>query len=128
MTRSQPSTRTNSRILKGSEMNVGGSMIMPMLISVEETIRSMIRNGRKIRKPIWNAVLSSETMNAGISTSVGHFGAPVRLLGVREADEQRDVLHARLAEHEFAQRLLGAHERGGGADPVRARAVRRRPS
>src|SRR5579875_54792 len=71
MTRSQPSTRTNSRILKGSEMKVGGSMIMPMLISTDETIRSMIRNGRKMRKPIWKAVFSSETMNAGISTSVG---------------------------------------------------------
>ena len=52
MTRSQPSTSTNSSILKGSEMKVGGSMIMPMLISVEETIRSMIKNGRKIKNPI----------------------------------------------------------------------------
>ncbi len=52
-------------------MNVGGSMIIPMLISVEETIRSMIRNGRKIKKPIWKAVFSSETMKAGIRTSVG---------------------------------------------------------
>ena len=43
-------------------------MIMPMLISVEETIRSMIRNGRKIRNPIWNAVFSSLMMNAGIRT------------------------------------------------------------
>ncbi len=68
MTRSQPSTRTNSRILNGSEMNVGGSMIIPMLISVEETIRSMIRNGRKIRKPISKAIFSSETMKAGIRT------------------------------------------------------------
>ncbi len=52
MTKSQPSTSTNSRLLKGREMKVGGSMIIPMLIKVEETIRSMIRKGRKIKKPI----------------------------------------------------------------------------
>src|ERR1700761_258511 len=69
--RSHPSTSTNSRILNGSEMNVGGSIIIPTLINVEETIRSMIRNGRKIRNPIWNAVLSSLMMNAGMSTYVG---------------------------------------------------------
>ena len=68
VTRFQPSTRTNSRILNGSEMKTGGSMIMPMLISVELTTRSITRNGRKIRKPIWNAVLSSEMMKAGIRT------------------------------------------------------------
>ena len=43
-------------------------MIIPMLISVEETIRSISRNGRKIRNPISNAVLSSLMMNAGIRT------------------------------------------------------------
>ena len=75
-------------------MNVGGSMIMPMLISVEETIRSMIRNGRKIRKPIWKAVFSSETMKAGISTSVGTSARVCGCLAVREVDEQRDVLRA----------------------------------
>src|SRR5579875_704759 len=51
-------------------MKVGGSMIIPMLISVEETTRSMIKNGRKRRRPISKAVFSSETMKAGISTSV----------------------------------------------------------
>ena len=49
-------------------MKIGGSIIMPIDISTDETTRSMIRNGRKIRKPIWNAVLSSEMMNAGIRT------------------------------------------------------------
>jgi hypothetical protein len=39
-----------------------------MLISVEETIRSISRNGRKIRKPISNDVLSSLRMKAGIRT------------------------------------------------------------
>ena len=46
-------------------MNAGGSIIMPMLISVEETTKSMTRNGRKIRKPIWNAVFSSLVTKAG---------------------------------------------------------------
>ena len=35
VTRFQPSTRTNSRILNGSEMKTGGSIIMPMDMSVE---------------------------------------------------------------------------------------------
>ncbi len=52
-------------------MKTGGSIIMPIDISVEATTMSIIRNGRKIRKPIWNAVLSSLMMNAGIRTYVG---------------------------------------------------------
>ena len=68
VTRFQPSTRTNSRILNGSEMKTGGSIIIPIDISVELTTRSITRNGRKIRKPIWKAVLSSEMMKAGIRT------------------------------------------------------------
>jgi hypothetical protein len=59
---------TNSRILNGSEMKTGGSIIMPMLMSVAPTTRSMIRKGRKIRKPIWKAVLSSEIVKAGMRT------------------------------------------------------------
>jgi len=68
VTRFQPSTRTKSRILNGSEMKTGGSITMPIDISVELTTRSMTRNGRKIKKPIWKAVLSSEMMNAGMRT------------------------------------------------------------
>ena len=36
-----------------------------MAINTLATTRSMIRNGIKIMKPIWNAVLSSEVTNAG---------------------------------------------------------------
>ena len=68
VTRFQPSTRTNRRILNGSEMKTGGSMTMPIDINVALTTRSMIRNGRKIRNPIWKAVLSSEIVKAGIRT------------------------------------------------------------
>ena len=84
---------------------------MPIDINVDETTRSMIRNGRKIRKPIWKAVLSSEMMNAGIRTCVGTSARVLTSLVVGELDEERDVLVARLRQHELAQRRLGALER-----------------
>src|SRR5690606_41273184 len=65
MINAQPSTSTNSMILNGREMISGESIIIPMAISTLATTRSMIRNGMKIMKPIWNAVLSSEVTNAG---------------------------------------------------------------
>src|SRR6185295_12186517 len=71
ITRCHPSTRTKSRILKGSEMRKGGSTIMPIEISEAETTRSMTRKGRKRAKPMMNARLSSLIMNEGIRTVVG---------------------------------------------------------
>ena len=65
MVSAQPSTSTNSSSLNGIETIVGESIIMPSDIRVEETTRSMIRKGRKIRKPIWKAVLSSLVTKAG---------------------------------------------------------------
>ncbi len=44
---------------------------MPSDISTLATIMSMIRNGMKIRKPIWNAVFSSLATKAGTSTLNG---------------------------------------------------------
>ena len=41
---------------------------MPIDMSVDATTMSMIRNGRKSRKPIWKAVFSSEIMKAGTRT------------------------------------------------------------
>src|SRR3546814_20789072 len=67
----QPSTRTNSSSLKGIEITVGDSIIMPSDISADATIRSMTRKGRKIRKPIWNAVLSSLVTKAGRRMETG---------------------------------------------------------
>ena len=52
MIKAQPSTSTNNMILKGSEMISGDSIIMPIYMSTLATTRSMMRNGRKIRKPI----------------------------------------------------------------------------
>jgi hypothetical protein len=45
ITRAQPSTRMNSRILKGSEIMTGGSIIIPMDMSTEATTMSTTRNG-----------------------------------------------------------------------------------
>ncbi|MNP19726.1 hypothetical protein D3C76_1122670 [compost metagenome] len=58
-------------ILNGSEMISGDSIIMPIAISTLDTTRSMIRNGMKIMKPIWNAVFSSEVTKAGTSMVSG---------------------------------------------------------
>src|SRR6266851_4781204 len=63
--RCQPSAITNSSSLNGSEMLVGGSIIMPIDISTLETTMSITRKGTMIRKPIWNAVFSSLIMKAG---------------------------------------------------------------
>src|SRR6185369_14470843 len=65
MVSAQPSTSTNKSSLNGIEMIVGESIIMPSAIRVEATTMSMMRNGRKIMKPIWNAVLSSLVTKAG---------------------------------------------------------------
>jgi hypothetical protein len=38
--------------LKGSEMSIGDSIIMPSDIRIDEITMSMTKNGKKIRKPI----------------------------------------------------------------------------
>src|SRR5262249_5751240 len=70
-TRYQPSTSTKKMSLKGSEMVTGGSIIMPIDMRIEETTRSMMRNGRKRRKPISKARRSSLIMKAGTRTRNG---------------------------------------------------------
>ena len=56
----QPSSIIKSRILKGVEIMEGGSITMPMLIRVEETMMSMSRKGIYSRNPIRNAAFSYE--------------------------------------------------------------------
>ncbi|PAV93737.1 hypothetical protein WR25_26584 [Diploscapter pachys] len=55
-------------------MIVGDSIAMPSAISTVATTRSMTMKGRNIRKPIWNAVFSSDgpdfAMSANIVTSL----------------------------------------------------------
>ncbi len=69
--RFHPSTITKSMILNGSEIMMGGSIIMPMDRRMDATTISMMRNGMNRMNPIWNAVLSSDIMNAGIRALVG---------------------------------------------------------
>ena len=63
----QPSITIKKMILIGNEIITGGSIIIPKLIKIEATIISITKNGKKIKKPISNAVLNSETINAGIN-------------------------------------------------------------
>ncbi|KFD44037.1 hypothetical protein IU11_06000 [Cellulosimicrobium sp. MM] len=69
--RPHPSTRTKSSSLNGSEIIVGGSIIMPMLMRAAATTRSMTRNGTKTTNPMMNAARSSEMTNAGTSVVSG---------------------------------------------------------
>ena len=61
----QPSTSTNNKSLKGREINIGESIIIPNDIKIEAITISITKNGKKIRKPISNAVFNSEVMKAG---------------------------------------------------------------
>ena len=84
----------------------GDSIIMPIAISTLDTTRSMIRNGMKIMKPIWNAVFSSDVTKAGTRMVSGVArAADVGALG--QADEQLQVGGASLRQHERLQRYLG---------------------
>ena len=53
--RDQPSTATNRNSLSGKDISVGETIIIPIAMRMFETMMSMIRNGRKSRKPISNA-------------------------------------------------------------------------
>ena len=61
--------------LNGSATSTGDSIIMPSDISTLATTMSITRNGMKIMKPIWNAVLSSLVTKAGTMTRNGAFSA-----------------------------------------------------
>ena len=49
----------------------GGSIIIPIAMSVLATTMSMTRNGMKIMNPIWNAVFNSLIAYAGTMTVIG---------------------------------------------------------
>jgi hypothetical protein len=71
MIRFQPSTSTNSRSLKGSDIMTGGSIIIPIERSMLATTISIIRKGMKIRNPISKAVFNSLIAKAGTTTLSG---------------------------------------------------------
>jgi hypothetical protein len=66
-------------IFIGSDIVVGGNIIMPIAINTADTARSMIRKGSRSRKLISNARRSSDIMKAGTrvvnGTSAADFGA-----------------------------------------------------
>ena len=66
MISAQPSTTTKSSSLNGSDTIVGGTIIMPIAISEALTSMSSTRNGMKTTSPMMNALLSSESTNAGM--------------------------------------------------------------
>ena len=58
-------------ILKGSEIIIGGNIIIPMDMRIDAVTMSIIRNGRKSIKPISKARRSSEIIKDGINTRRG---------------------------------------------------------
>ena len=75
--RCQPSTSTKSINLKGRDIRMGGSIIMPMLKSTLATTISIIRKGTYSTNPIMKAVFSSLITKAGIITvSYTHLTLP----------------------------------------------------
>ncbi len=54
----QPSTRTKSNNLNGSEINIGDNIIIPRDIKIEAITMSITRNGKKItlKKNVFNIV------------------------------------------------------------------------
>lgn len=66
-----PSATTKNASLKGKDTIAGGTIIMPILISTAATTRSIIRNGRKIRNPTWNAREISDSKKLGMRMDKG---------------------------------------------------------
>ena len=64
----QPSTNTKSMSLNGNDTMDGETIIIPIDIRTLATTISIIKNGMKIAKLIWNAVFNSLVMKAGINT------------------------------------------------------------
>ena len=124
MSRFQPSTSTNSMSLNGSEISTGDSIIMPIDISTLATTMSMIRNGMKIMKPIWNAVFSSLVTKAGMSTRSGTSSAALsaRLAARACVNSARSGSRVWL-QHERRERHL-ARDRAPRSKPMLLLAVR----
>jgi hypothetical protein len=72
---SHPFRAINSRSLKGVEIMDGGSIIMPMDMSVADTTMSISIKGMYRRKPISKARFSSLVMKDGTTTRIGRFMA-----------------------------------------------------
>ena len=102
--RPQPSTRTNSRILNGSEIITGGSIIMPIDISAEATTRSITRNGMKIDEADDERGSQLRDHERRDQRRQRHVVRRRRVRPPRRAGHQRQVFLARVRQHEVAQR------------------------
>lgn len=101
----QPSTRTNSINLNGKDTIIGDNIIIPMAISTEATTKSIIRNGKNSIKPIWNAVFSSDVINAGIRTAIETSSGLVT--SAPDLNKGFQIFDSSLLEHEGFNRALG---------------------
>ena len=68
---------TKNDSLNGNETIAGGTIIIPIDIRMAATTRSIIRNGRKTRNPIWNARAISDNKKLGTRTDSGASGLGV---------------------------------------------------
>ena len=59
---------TNNINLIGSDIIVGGSVIMLIDVKIEAIIISSTKNGKKIKNAIWYAVFNSLNKKAGMTT------------------------------------------------------------
>jgi hypothetical protein len=93
--------------LNGSEIAVGGSIIMPIDMVMVATTRSITRNGRTTRKPISKPRLISEIMKAGTRTRMSilpSVSVALTTLG-GNVDEQVEILGTGVDQHELAKRI-----------------------
>ena len=102
--RFQPSTSTNSRIFSGVEITTGGNCIIPTEVVIAATTMSITRNGRKDhRADLESRLQLGEDVGRHHDAHRQIFRASwTRNLG--QLHEQRQVLLARVPQHEIAHR------------------------
>ena len=121
----QPLTITIRSSLNGSDIVTGETIIMPIARRMFETMMSIAMNGRYTRKPIWNALVSSETQKDGMrmqklsgstfAGSSGSFAQRRSAVLTKNARSRSDVWEERKA-------------RNGSAALARASVSNQRPS
>ena len=94
-------------------------MNMPIEMRIDEITRSIAMNGKNRTKPIWNAVLISDRMNAGTATVNGHGRGRRGAFCAGHPDDELDVLGARLLQHELVHAVSGPAEREAEVDLLR---------
>ena len=72
----------NNKSLNGRDIIAGGNINIPMDIKVLDTTKSINKNGKYIKNPIWKAVFNSLIANAGTNTCKGIFSLVIFAFGV----------------------------------------------